>query len=164
MVKRGIINPSRSSAVHCSTRNRRTTLSFGFLYGNTFQFPEIQDFQSTNFFPQRVSNTNQHITSVAFLRPSILMSATSIIYYFSLFRLSISYSMIVRSPTDRPRGNYFQITQPGSSTDSPLHPVQTEAADIVQRLPYFFFFFNNCVCTGRVPDPTSLFLPTSFCM
>jgi hypothetical protein len=23
---------------------------------------------------------------------------------------------------------------------------------------------NNCVCTGRVPDPTSLFLPTSFCM
>ena len=22
----------------------------------------------------------------------------------------------------------------------------------------------NCVCTGRVPDPTSLFLPTSFCM
>ncbi len=24
--------------------------------------------------------------------------------------------------------------------------------------------YNNCVCTGRVPDPTSLFLPTSFCM
>jgi hypothetical protein len=23
---------------------------------------------------------------------------------------------------------------------------------------------NNCVCTGRVPNPTSLFLPTSFCM
>jgi hypothetical protein len=26
------------------------------------------------------------------------------------------------------------------------------------------FFLNNCVCTGKVPDPTSLFLPTSFCM
>ncbi len=24
--------------------------------------------------------------------------------------------------------------------------------------------YNNFVCTGRVPDPTSLFLPTSFCM
>ncbi len=35
--------------------------------------------------------------------------------------------------------------------------------------PYSFcpdpgLFCNNCVCTGRVPDPTSLFLPTSFCM
>ncbi len=28
----------------------------------------------------------------------------------------------------------------------------------------FFFYNNNCVYTGRVPDPTSLFLPTSFCM
>jgi hypothetical protein len=27
-----------------------------------------------------------------------------------------------------------------------------------------FFFFNNFVCTERVPNPTSLFLPTSFCM
>jgi hypothetical protein len=26
----------------------------------------------------------------------------------------------------------------------------------------FFFFFFNFVCTGRVPDPTSLFLLTSF--
>ncbi len=31
-------------------------------------------------------------------------------------------------------------------------------------LLFFFFIYNNCVCTGRVPDPTSLFLPTSFCM
>ncbi len=28
----------------------------------------------------------------------------------------------------------------------------------------FFFIFCFFVCTGRVPDPTSLFLPTSFCM
>ncbi len=28
----------------------------------------------------------------------------------------------------------------------------------------FQFINNNFVCTGRVPDPTSLFLPTSFCM
>jgi hypothetical protein len=27
-----------------------------------------------------------------------------------------------------------------------------------------YFFYYNFVCTGRVPDPTSLFLPTSFCM
>jgi hypothetical protein len=26
------------------------------------------------------------------------------------------------------------------------------------------FDYNNFVCTGRVPDPTSLYLPTSFCM
>ncbi len=25
-----------------------------------------------------------------------------------------------------------------------------------------FFFFYNCFCVGRVPDPTSHFLPTSF--
>ncbi len=34
----------------------------------------------------------------------------------------------------------------------------------VKILLLLIFFFNNCVCTGRVPDPTSLFLPTSFCM
>ncbi len=28
----------------------------------------------------------------------------------------------------------------------------------------FFSFFINCFCVGRVPDPTSHFLPTSFCM
>ncbi len=27
---------------------------------------------------------------------------------------------------------------------------------------FFFFYIYNFVCTGRVPDPTSLFLPTSF--
>jgi hypothetical protein len=26
------------------------------------------------------------------------------------------------------------------------------------------YYNNNFFCTGRVPDPTSLFLPTSFCM
>ncbi len=42
------------------------------------------------------------------------------------------------------------------------------AAYFVKRLLLLFFLFifflNNFVCTGMVPDPTSLFLPTSFCM
>jgi hypothetical protein len=32
----------------------------------------------------------------------------------------------------------------------------------MRYLPARVDFNNNCVCTGRVPDPTSLFLPTSF--
>jgi hypothetical protein len=33
-----------------------------------------------------------------------------------------------------------------------------------QRTGTTTLFLNNCVCAGRFPDPTSLFLPTSFCM
>ncbi len=32
--------------------------------------------------------------------------------------------------------------------------------DVIEDLVFFY----NFVCTGWVPDPTSLFLPTSFCM
>ncbi len=40
--------------------------------------------------------------------------------------------------------------------------------EILEQFIHIMFwelcYNNNCVCTGRVPDPTSLFLPTSFCM
>jgi anaphase-promoting complex subunit 1 len=50
---------------------------------------------------------------------------------------------------------------PPSATELPLSPnTQVEWSGMI----FYIFFKNNFVCTGRVPDPTSLFLPTSFWM
>ncbi len=43
-------------------------------------------------------------------------------------------------------------------------PTYFKHLDREQSLILLSDVLNNCVCTGRVPDLTSLFLPTSFCM
>ena len=37
-------------------------------------------------------------------------------------------------------------------------------AHLLHMKNFFILFFYYCFCVGRVPDPTSHFLPTSFCM
>ncbi len=116
---------------------------------------------------------------VACLLP--IVSLSSLTLYFAVFVIGLSPSRLLYClsvcPSVRAK-QYFISSRSTNRTNCRRRKGRNGEEEMAKRgvdeiflaLPkkpldsVIFFIFIFCVCTGRVPDPTSLFLPTSFCM